>query len=80
MKYEARDQRGLGVERLSGKTGRNGSSDTGKKPAHQSSGKPSKARSSRGKGPLERALRTAYDDALQESVPDDFLDLLKKLG
>lgn len=26
-----------------------------------------------------RVLRTAYDDALREPVPDDFLDLLGKL-
>ncbi|MHA6720900.1 NepR family anti-sigma factor [Sphingomonas sp. RS6] len=25
------------------------------------------------------ALRQAYDEALQESIPDDLLDLLKKL-
>lgn len=29
--------------------------------------------------PLGRALRTVYDDMLRESVPDDFLELLKKL-
>lgn len=29
--------------------------------------------------PVGRALRTVYDDMLRESVPDDFLDLLKKL-
>lgn len=30
--------------------------------------------------PVGRALRTVYDDMLRESVPDDFLDLLKKLN
>ena len=29
--------------------------------------------------PVGRALRTVYDDMLRESVPNDFLDLLKKL-
>ena len=28
---------------------------------------------------LGRALRTVYDDTLRESVPDDFMDLLRKL-
>lgn len=27
-----------------------------------------------------KALRSAYDEALQEEVPDDFLDLLGKLS
>ena len=30
-------------------------------------------------GNVGRALRTAYDDMLRESVPKDFLDLLGKL-
>jgi len=29
--------------------------------------------------PLGRALRTVYDETLREDVPDDFMDLLKKL-
>ena len=29
--------------------------------------------------PVGRALRTVYDDMLRESVPEDFLNLLKKL-
>ena len=29
---------------------------------------------------LGRALRTVYDDTLRESVPDEFMDLLGKLG
>lgn len=29
--------------------------------------------------PVGRALRMVYDDMLRESVPDDFMDLLKKL-
>jgi hypothetical protein len=27
-----------------------------------------------------RALRTVYDETLREDIPDDFLDLLGKLG
>jgi hypothetical protein len=36
----------------------------------------------RGSGPddVGRALRSAYDEALKEDVPDDFLDLLGKLS
>ncbi|GAA4034856.1 hypothetical protein GCM10022281_13810 [Sphingomonas rosea] len=35
-----------------------------------------------GSGPddVGRALRSAYDEALREDVPDDFLDLLGKLS
>lgn len=29
--------------------------------------------------PLGRALRTVYDETLREDVPDDFMDLLRKL-
>jgi hypothetical protein len=29
---------------------------------------------------LGRALRSAYDDTLRETVPDEFLDLLGKLS
>jgi len=31
-------------------------------------------------GDLGRALRTVYDDTLREPVPDDFLNLIGKLG
>lgn len=31
-------------------------------------------------GDLGRALRSIYDDTLRESVPDDFLKLIGKLG
>jgi hypothetical protein len=36
----------------------------------------------RGAGPDEvgKALKSAYDEALREDVPDDFLDLLGKLS
>lgn len=27
-----------------------------------------------------RALRTVYDETLREDIPDDFMDLLGKLG
>lgn len=42
------------------------------------SGKERNPRKDKG-SPVGRALRTVYDDMLRESVPDDFLDLLKKL-
>ena len=29
---------------------------------------------------VSRALRSAYDDALREQIPDDFMDLLGKLS
>ncbi len=31
-------------------------------------------------GVVGRALRTVYDETLREDIPDDFLDLLGKLG
>jgi hypothetical protein len=31
-------------------------------------------------GDIGRALRSVYDETLREDVPDDFLDLLGKLG
>ncbi|MGH6658061.1 MAG: NepR family anti-sigma factor, partial [Sphingomicrobium sp.] len=40
---------------------------------------PPTARKSRSSD-LGRALRTVYDDTLRESVPDDFMDLLRKLS
>jgi hypothetical protein len=62
---------------LSGKKGRNGSSGSGDEPP---GGKgPRGPRGPRNRGPLERALRTAYDDAIHETVPQDLLDLLGKL-
>ncbi|HVF37852.1 MAG TPA: NepR family anti-sigma factor [Sphingomicrobium sp.] len=32
-----------------------------------------------GSGTVGRALRTVYDNTLREEVPEDFLDLLRKL-
>lgn len=63
----------VGDERLSGKSktsGGRGKSDPG--PLDP---KPRRTKS----GNVGRALRTAYDDMLRESVPKDFLDLLGKL-
>lgn len=48
---------------------------TGRKSAPRKDGIVRKDKAS----PVGRALRTVYDDMLRESVPDDFLDLLKKL-
>ncbi|WP_404333731.1 NepR family anti-sigma factor [Sphingomonas sp. MMS12-HWE2-04] len=48
--------------------------DETKVPAKQKAG--SEGKPSRNVG---EALRQAYDDAVRETVPDDLLDLLKKL-
>lgn len=82
--FKARLRTVLGVERLSGKTARKGTSGNGKAladDARPASGKGGGKlpRTPRNRGPLERALRTAYDDAIHESVPQDLLDLLGKL-
>lgn len=63
----------MGDERLSGNSkisGSLGKADTG----------PLDPRKRRSKsGNVSRALRTAYDDVVRETVPKDFLDLLGKL-
>ena len=62
-----------GDERLSGSKKSEGRA-TEKMPGQRPS------RSGREKAsPVGRALRTVYDDTLRESVPEDFLDLLRKL-
>ena len=61
-----------GDERLSG-SNRGEAPGRGKPAAGASRSKSSKA------NPVGRALRTVYDDTLRESVPDDFMDLLRKL-
>lgn len=61
-----------GDERLGGT--KHGEGDGG---ANASANRP--ARTRKDKNPVGRALRTVYDDTLRESVPDDFLDLLRKL-
>ena len=58
---------------MSGTSRRDGRA-SGKQPA-SASPRPRKDKAS----PVGRALRTVYDDTLRESVPDDFLDLLRKL-
>lgn len=42
--------------------------------------KPRKVRKGAGSDDVGKALRSAYDEALREEVPDDFLDLLGKLS
>ena len=42
--------------------------------------KASARRKGAGKDEVGKALRSAYDEALREEVPDDFLDLLGKLS
>lgn len=49
-------------------------------PLANDKGSPRRKRSARAPDDVSRALRTAYDDALREQVPDDFLDLLGKLS
>lgn len=49
-------------------------------PVAKDKGSPRKKRSAGAPDDVSRALRTAYDDALREQVPDDFLDLLGKLS
>jgi len=62
-----------GDERLSGTSKANGDREQASSGASQK-----KTRKDRGT-PVGRALRTVYDDMLRESVPKDFLDLLRKL-
>ena len=62
-----------GDERLSGTSkanGRRGQSGAG---SHDN-----KSRKDR-RSTIGRALRTVYDDMLREEVPEDFMDLLRKL-
>ena len=62
-----------GDERLSGN-----STASGNRGKPQSGPVDPKSRKTKS-GNVGRALRTAYDDMLRESVPKDFLDLLGKL-
>lgn len=63
---------GEGDERLSGsKTG--DGRDSGRAAAARKAPRRDKAT------PVGRALRSVYDDTLRETVPDDFMDLLRKL-
>jgi hypothetical protein len=62
-----------GDERLSGTSKANGrNSQSGSRSADK------KTRRNRD-GTVGRALRIVYDDMLREEVPEDFLDLLRKL-
>ncbi len=62
-----------GDERLSGNSTTSG--NRGKPQTRPLDPKVRKAKT----GNVGRALRTAYDDMLRETVPKDFLDLLGKL-
>ena len=69
-----------GDERLSGKIhGGDGKRDEADALHASPTRKDAPARKDKA-SPIGRALRTVYDDMLRESVPDDFLDLLKKLN
>lgn len=52
----------------------------GEKSAPDLKGKSRRKRSVDSPDDVSRALRSAYDDALGEKIPDDFLDLLGKLS
>ena len=67
-----------GVERLSGsKKGENRKAGNVRVPAKGAAREIKKGKAA---GSISRALRSVYDDTLREDVPDDFLDLLGKLG
>lgn len=78
----ARDNPREGDERLSG------SEKSGKPDAHPKSDKAGeKSGKAEGKSArkrpddnLGRALKTVYDETLREDIPDEFRDLLGKLG
>jgi hypothetical protein len=66
------DVSGEGDERLSGSK----QGDTRRRASPSAGGRSSRKDKT---NPVGRALRSVYDDTLRESVPDDFLDLLRKL-
>ena len=58
-------------------------SDSQKGAADKAGGKPASPNPGEKKGrddDVSRVLRTVYDDTLREDVPDEFQDLLRKLG
>lgn len=61
------DERLSGTSKASGGRGPSGSGTPDKKPRKDRSGN------------VGRALRTVYDDMLREEVPEDFLNLLRRL-
>jgi hypothetical protein len=64
------NQRLEGVTRLSSDNDKNSPATKPRK----------KLRKGAGTDDVGKALRSAYDEALREEVPDDFLDLLGKLS
>lgn len=64
------------TQRLEGVTGLSSDNNNDEQPAT----KPKKQRKGAGTDEVGKALRSAYDEALREEVPDDFLDLLGKLS
>ncbi len=62
-----------GDERLSG----NSKSSSGQEVSR--AGSPEKKTRKDRAGTVGRALRTVYDETLREDIPEDFLDLLRKL-
>lgn len=68
------------TKRVEGISGLNADNSNGQPPAGQSSKKPASKRRGPAMDDVGKALRSAYDEALREDVPDDFLDLLGKLS
>lgn len=71
-----------GDERLSDANSKGmsrGDEDRGKDSANQSKDK-ARRKSAKSSNEVGRALKTVYDSTLAEDVPNDFLDLLGKLG
>lgn len=66
-----------GYERLSADNSSEALRSNMEKPAKPAGKKDSKGEQA--EADVSRALRSVYDDTLQEEVPDDFLDLLGKL-
>lgn len=69
------------MKRLEGVTGLSSDRNDGQ-PAPTANDSRKAPRKPKGSGTddVGKALRSAYDEALREEVPDDFLDLLGKLS
>jgi len=69
------------IQRLEGDTELSADKQDGQPtPADSNAKKTSPRRKGAASDDVGRALRRAYDDAVSEEVPDDFLDLLGKLS
>ncbi len=69
------------IQRLEGITGLSSNDDDGQQPAVETlASKSGGKRKGTAPDAVGKALRSAYDEALREDVPDDFLYLLGKLS